>query len=47
VEDLKKKMVIELMIYIVLVVIGIIMLLAYKPRERIIIVFKPFERAVM
>lgn len=42
-EDLKKKMVIELMIYVVLVVIGIIMLLAYKPRERIIIVPQDFQ----
>ncbi|SNT21575.1 hypothetical protein SAMN05446037_10542 [Anaerovirgula multivorans] len=40
---LKKKMVIELIIYIVLVVIGVIMLFAYKPRERIIIVPQDFQ----
>lgn len=42
-KDLKKKMIIELLIYIVLVVIGIIMLFAYRPRERIIIVPQDFQ----
>ena len=42
-EDLKKKIIIELIIYMVLVVIGIIMLFAYRPRERIIIVPQDFQ----
>ena len=42
-EDLKKKMIIELIIYMVLVVIGITLLFAYKPREKIIIVPQDFQ----
>ena len=40
---MKKKMVIELIVYMVLVVIGIALLFAYKPREKIIIVPQDFQ----
>lgn len=40
---MKKKMVIELIVYMVLVVIGITLLFAYKPREKIIIVPQDFQ----
>lgn len=42
-RELKKKMVIELLFYIVLVIIGIILLFVYKPRDRIIIVPQDFQ----
>ena len=40
---MKKKMIIELIIYMVLVVIGITLLFVYKPREKIIIVPQNFQ----
>lgn len=41
--SLKKKLVIELMIYIVIVVIGIIMLFVYEPKEVKIILPQDFK----
>ena len=40
---MKKKLVIELMIYIVIVVIGIIMLFMYEPKEVDIVLPKDFQ----
>ena len=40
---MKKKMIIELIIYMVLVVIGTTLLFVYKPREKIIIVPQDFQ----
>jgi len=40
---LKKKLVIELMIYIVIVVIGIIMLFMYEPEDVDIVLPKDFQ----
>ena len=40
---MKKKMIIELIIYMVLVIIGTTLLFAYKPREKIIIVPQDFQ----
>ena len=42
-RELKKKMVIELLIYMILVIIGVILLFVYKPRDRIIIVPQDFQ----
>jgi len=40
---LKKKLVIELMVYIVIVVIGIIMLFMYEPEDVDIVLPKDFQ----
>lgn len=40
---MKKKMIIELIIYMVLVVIGITLLFVYKPREKIITLPQDFK----
>ena len=40
---MKKKLVIELMIYIIIVVIGIIMLFMYEPEEVDIVLPKDFQ----
>lgn len=40
---LKKKMVIELLVYIVAVVIGIIMLFTYEPKEVKIVIPSDFQ----
>ena len=40
---MKKKIIIELILYMVLVVIGITLLFVYKPREKIIAVPQDFQ----
>jgi len=40
---MKKKLVIEMVIYAVIVVIGIILLFTYEPKEQEIVIPKDFE----
>lgn len=40
---MKKKMIIELIIYMILVIIGITLLFVYKPREKIITLPQDFQ----
>lgn len=43
---LKKKLLIELIIYVVLVIVGIILLFTYEPKERKIIIPNDFKLGI-